>query len=203
MPTKNEQPDVVTTRQAAEQLGVAVRTVQLWVEAGRLKAWKTAGNHRRIYQSSVDQLLAGHVEDSSESPDQRPSILIVEDDRTTQVYYESMLQLLTKGLNVVVTSDGIEGLVAMGRYSPQLLILDIEMPRLDGIQVVSSLRRQALTADVAIVVVSNLDEADVRRRGLPADVPFVNKPITLDALRDVLNQHIDADHLIDAGADQS
>ena len=34
---------VISTRQAAEQLGVSVRTVQLWVEAGELKAWKTAG----------------------------------------------------------------------------------------------------------------------------------------------------------------
>ena len=40
--------DVLSTREAAEQLGVALRTVQLWVEAGVLPAWKTAGGHRRI-----------------------------------------------------------------------------------------------------------------------------------------------------------
>ena len=44
--------EVVSTSDAARQLGVSVRTIQLWVESGRLAAWKTAGNHRRIYQYS-------------------------------------------------------------------------------------------------------------------------------------------------------
>jgi len=46
---------VVSTTEAARQLGVSVRTVQLWVESGRLMAWKTAGNHRRIFQWSIDE----------------------------------------------------------------------------------------------------------------------------------------------------
>ena len=48
----------MTTRQAGEALGVAVRTVQLWVEAGVLPAWRTAGGHRRIARSAVEQLMA-------------------------------------------------------------------------------------------------------------------------------------------------
>ena len=46
-----------TTRQAADLLGVSVGTVQLWVENGLLKAWKTAGGHRRVIRDSVDALL--------------------------------------------------------------------------------------------------------------------------------------------------
>ena len=47
--------DLMTTREAGEVLGVAVRTVQLWVESGVLPAWRTAGGHRRIARSAVDR----------------------------------------------------------------------------------------------------------------------------------------------------
>ena len=43
-----------TTREAAEALGICVRTAQLWVEQGRLRAWKTPGGHRRILRESVN-----------------------------------------------------------------------------------------------------------------------------------------------------
>ncbi len=49
--------EVCSTREAAERLGVSLRTVQLWTEAGLLRAWKTPGGHRRILTSSVDRLL--------------------------------------------------------------------------------------------------------------------------------------------------
>lgn len=49
---------LLTTRQAAAQLGVSLRTIQLWVEAGRLACYRTVGGHRRIHQSSIDALKA-------------------------------------------------------------------------------------------------------------------------------------------------
>ncbi|MDN4037730.1 response regulator [Massilia sp. YIM B02443] len=48
-----------TTRQAAARIGVSHRTVQMWVENGTLRAWKTAGGHRRIANDSVECLLEG------------------------------------------------------------------------------------------------------------------------------------------------
>lgn len=47
---------LLTTRQAAAQLGVSLRTIQLRVEAGRLACYRTVGGHRRIHQSSIDAL---------------------------------------------------------------------------------------------------------------------------------------------------
>jgi excisionase family DNA binding protein len=53
--------DVLTTSGAATLLGVAVSTVQKWVESGLLVSWKTPGGHRRIPASAVRELLHGHV----------------------------------------------------------------------------------------------------------------------------------------------
>ena len=46
-----------TTREAAEILGVSLKTAQLWSESGLLEAWRTDGGHRRIFRSSVERLL--------------------------------------------------------------------------------------------------------------------------------------------------
>ena len=50
---------VLTTSGAAILLGVAVSTVQKWVESGQLASWKTPGGHRRIPMAAIDQLLGG------------------------------------------------------------------------------------------------------------------------------------------------
>lgn len=56
---RSEQTDIVTTKQAAELLGVAVSTVQKWVELGKLASWKTPGGHRRIPLASIQTVLHG------------------------------------------------------------------------------------------------------------------------------------------------
>ncbi len=59
MQIRSEQTEIVTTRQAAELLGVAVSTVQKWVELGKLASWKTPGGHRRIPRASIETVLQG------------------------------------------------------------------------------------------------------------------------------------------------
>lgn len=54
----SEDDPILTTREAADMLGVAVSTTQLWMESGALPAWKTPGGHRRVRLSAVRQLQA-------------------------------------------------------------------------------------------------------------------------------------------------
>lgn len=54
----SEDDPILTTREAAHMLGVAVSTAQLWMESGALPAWKTPGGHRRVRLSAVRQLQA-------------------------------------------------------------------------------------------------------------------------------------------------
>ena len=54
----SEDDPILTTREAAHMLGVAVSTAQLWMESGALRAWKTPGGHRRVRLSAVRQLQA-------------------------------------------------------------------------------------------------------------------------------------------------
>jgi len=60
-PTDDPGDPILTTRQAAQLLGIAVSTAQLWIENGVLPAWKTPGGHRRIRLSDVSGLLRGRA----------------------------------------------------------------------------------------------------------------------------------------------
>jgi len=183
---------VVSTTEAARQLGVSVRTIQLWVENGRLVAWKTAGNHRRIFQWSIDEYkqqegqLARPQAEARSQNFEKATILIIEDDRTTQVYYETMLQLLSFEDAVEFAGDGIEGMVAIGKFEPWLIVLDIDMPRLDGIEVVEMLERQKLVSSAEVIVISNIVHEVALQRGLPKECAFFSKPISLEDFKDVI-----------------
>ena len=86
--------DVIGTRKAAEILGVSVRTVQLWVENGTLKAWKTPGNHRRILRSSIDEVINERTSSVTTEPPAASDILVVEDEATMQAYYQALFDLI-------------------------------------------------------------------------------------------------------------
>lgn len=63
MTTRAENDDpILTTREAAQMLGVAVSTAQAWMEGGALPTWKTPGGHRRVRRSAVMQLLREHAQ---------------------------------------------------------------------------------------------------------------------------------------------
>ena len=65
MTTPHDDDPILTTRDAAQLLGVAVSTTQLWMESGALPAWKTPGGHRRVRLSSVQHLLIQQDEETA------------------------------------------------------------------------------------------------------------------------------------------
>lgn len=66
MSAKDKTSQVCSTREAAEMLGVSLRTIQLWVDSGVLEAWKTAGGHRRVSLDSVERVRNGHYREAAE-----------------------------------------------------------------------------------------------------------------------------------------
>ena len=185
----NQRDEVMGTRLAAERLGVSVRTVQLWVENGTLKAWKTPGKHRRILRSSVELLLAEREAEQSAAPTAAKDVLIVEDELTMQAYYPALFELLRPDLELRFAGNGFEGLVEFGRKAPELMLLDIDMPGMDGIQLIDALKAGG-QADARIVVVSSLTGEQIEQRGgIPEDIAVLSKPVSVDAFQPILTRY--------------
>lgn len=195
-----------TTREAAQILGVSLRTAQLWAEEGLLEAWKTSGGHRRITRESVERLLAvppaqatlsapKPTADAASPPQVREtagpsapelSILVVEDDPELRRLYRAMLSRWPMHPEVIVADDGYEALILIGQARPDLLIMDLRMPGMDGFRMLQALRALPKMAEMKIVVVSGLDAAEIRSQSeLLEDITILPKPIPFNQLREI------------------
>ena len=184
----NDHEEVMGTQRAAETLGVSVRTVQLWVENGTLEAWKTPGRHRRILRSSVDALLAEREGRAAQESDGQDDVLIVEDESAMQAYYEAMVELLRPELKLRFADNGFAGLVEYGRKTPGLMLLDIDMPGMDGIELIRALDDND-HGEAKIVVVTGLTEEQIEARGgIRVGIPVLAKPVSVDSLQSILDE---------------
>lgn len=191
----------LTTRQAAQILGVSLKTIQIWAESGSLRFWKTGGGHRRILRESVESVLArrqnqepgfratamsGQLESLREQPSGRFEILVVEDEPTLLRLYRMALARWAMQPRVTTASNGFEGLVRIGNKRPDLLITDLEMPEMDGFQMLRTLRSMPEMDRMEMVVVTGLDPGDILARGgLPEGIPVLYKPIPFTELEEI------------------
>jgi len=182
--------DYLSTREAAEALGVAVSTVQLWANNGLLKAWRTGGGHRRITRESVEAMLNHRQADlGAASTDAAFSVVIVEDDEQQMRLYSQHVQLHHGGARVITACDGYEGLIKIGLHQPDVIITDLVMPNINGFQMIRLFKDMPELAHCVILVVTGLERAEVERRGgLPEGVHLFFKPVDLAELQPFLHK---------------
>ena len=180
--------DFLTSRVAAEQLGVSLTTVQQWVESGVLSAWKTAGGHRRIARNSVDDMLLKQQEATVGGLPQPPmTVVVVEDDSFQQQLYKLKFDEWELPARLVTTSNGFEGLLEIGRNKPEFIISDLDMPAMDGFEMIRAISGNSELEGVQIIVVTGLADAEIDAKGgLPAQIPILHKPIVFDDLKSIL-----------------
>lgn len=157
-----------STTDVAMLLGMAVRSVQVMVDRGEFEAWKTPGGHRRILRSSVDRWLSRRnqsdgvavVAKSSRADDSASArVLLIEDS----VHFQNLVGLLIRQqfpqIDFHVADDGLAGLALYGRLQPDVLIVDILLPGVDGPTLITTLRSHPQFASSHLIVVTSLDEA--------------------------------------------
>ncbi len=176
--------DVVSTRGAAEQLGVSLRTVQLWSEAGVLRAWKTPGGHRRILRASVTELLRRRGSDLAPTRSGLLQVLVVEDEVDFRKLFELHLNSWKLPIELHCVASGFDALMHIGAVRPDLLITDLRMPGIDGFEMIRALQASESIGEMSILVITALTQHTIAERGgLPAGIPILQKPLRFDDLR--------------------
>lgn len=100
----------------------------------------------------------------SADDDQVINVLLIEDDRETLDMYK--LKLEKDGYRVHVAMDGEEGVRRATELNPDIVFLDIRLPKKDGFAVLEELRGQESTADIPVIILSNYGEKELVDRGL-------------------------------------
>jgi excisionase family DNA binding protein len=172
-----------TTIEVARRLGLAVRSVQLMVDRGELQAWKTPGGHRRISRESVNRWVAARQGQTlsagrgAAQAHRAQRVLLIEDSR----HYQNLVSLLVKqqfpAVELHVADDGIAGLALVGQLQPDVLLIDILLPGIDGATLITSLRSHPAFSRSRLIVVTSLESDELQPYSFAlAGVPVVHKP---------------------------
>lgn len=187
-----------TTVEAARLLGISPASVQRWVDAGHLKAWKTLGGHRRIDADSADALLlaqGGAPAAQAAVPQNeatRPfTVLVVDDDAITRELLETQVRIAQPGAQLLLAENGFQALLAVGRSRPDVVITDMVMPHMNGMEMIRELQAQA--EPPCVIAVSSQSRESLARLGqLPEAVQLLAKPVDQGLLTEALKQALAA-----------
>lgn len=113
--------------------------------------------------------------------------LIVDDD---QITCNTLSQALNAfGLQTEVVMDGIEALEMIGRNPPDLILLDVMMPHLDGLSVLARLRKDARTRHIPVIVISSCQVGELELSKLPGVNRMLQKSdFSMEAIRNMLTE---------------
>ena len=186
-----------STAHLARRLGVSVPTVQRWVDLGHLKAWKTVGGHRRIDAESAEAFIRTQMQQrGGEAEAVVPfSVLVVDDNPDDRDLLCALVEIAVPGARIVVAPNGFDALIEVGKAMPDLIVTDITLPHMDGVEMIRHLSTQGDARPPAIVAVSAHSPAHVEKMGgLPAGVTLLAKPVEPAKFLETVNQALDGSH---------
>lgn len=155
-----------TPKEAAALLMVSPVTVREWTRKGLLRAVSTAGGHRRFLIEELRTFAAAHgirMESATLAAATGLSrVLLVDDDPVFSTYLRQIILAAKPDLQIESASNGFEAGQLSESFRPQLVVLDIQMPRVDGIELCRQLRASPTTASADLVVMSHaLNEENI------------------------------------------
>ncbi|MCZ6751866.1 MAG: response regulator, partial [Acidobacteria bacterium] len=138
---------------------------------------------RRILVPGVAGQAAVGKSGEEEAPSKKPKILIVDDDPSIRTILERSLEQLPFAIETELASNGAEGVERAGTMQPDLIILDIMMPGMDGFEVCEKLRSQVETAFIPIMMLTASPSEEGRIRGYMVGTDdYVSKPFNVAEL---------------------
>lgn len=121
----------------------------------------------------------------------KPTILLVEDNPESRYLFSFILQ--RAGCEVIQKQNGLEALDAVATLVPDLIIMDIQMPELDGLETVARMRKDSRLQRVPIVGLSAYAMNSDREKALQTGFTgYIEKPIELDSFLRQLAQYLPA-----------
>lgn len=115
-------------------------------------------------------------------------ILVIDDEKDFCFFVKENLEL-TGNCEVTCAFNGEEGLALAGHKKPDIVILDLLMPKMDGRSVLDKLKQNSATSDTPVILLTAIDPTEARLRvpGLPKEA-YLTKPVTLENLRKTIDK---------------
>ncbi|NIP71902.1 MAG: response regulator [Gammaproteobacteria bacterium] len=144
----------LTPNQVAELLMVSPVTVRRWARLGRLNAASTPGGHRRFRREDVERFAREHGLAVDRPAAEPLRVLVVDDDRQFAEYVAELLARASERVVTALAYDGFDAGHQVHAFRPHIVLLDLMMPGLDGVEVCRLLKSDAVTRGIRVVAMT-------------------------------------------------
>ncbi|MFQ5441200.1 MAG: response regulator [Thermodesulfobacteriota bacterium] len=160
--TKDNKP--YTTGEIANFCDVTINAVKKWIAAGKLEAFRTPGGHYRIKKDDFLSFVSRYKLDIKEKifPESK-KVLVVDDEEDVVEYIIGAIKSMDGRYTIETANDGYDALIKVGDFKPELLILDIRMPKINGFDVCRRIKGDEHTKDIKILAVTAYGQEDMDR----------------------------------------
>ena len=181
-----------TTFEVARLCGVFHTTVINWVNKGKLKARVTPGGHRRIPLSELLSFMKKYgMPIPRDIEDAHRRVLVLDDEPV-------MTRLIERGFNkhkeryeLQLSHNPVDALIQIGKRLPDLLVVDLMMPVMDGFQVCQILKSSPATKDMKIIAISGRELSSQQTGFLTENVDmFLQKPFEMAQLMAAVDKQL-------------
>ena len=184
---------LLKTGEAADYLGVSRSSVTNWVRNNLLKSASTPGGH---YLFSTEQLNnfaeeRGIFIATTQNADRDIRILVIDDDQPFREFISEALGVYS-GYEFKEAEDGMQGALLVGTWMPDLVIVDLRMPNMNGVDFCRLLKKDPKTSDLKIIIasayLSPIVKKEIEKLGVDA---VLEKPVRLASLVATISKLLD------------
>jgi len=142
----------LTTGKVGEMLEVSPAAIKKWIQQGKLAAFRTPGGHFRILADEFERFQKTHGFGAGAG--EPPRVLVVDDQSEVAEALVASLRAYDPRARMETAANGFEGLLKVGTFRPDVLLLDLGMPGMDGFEVCRQIKRDPLIRDTRVVIMT-------------------------------------------------
>lgn len=146
--------DYLTSHAVAKLVRVSPSTVLSWIDKGLLPAHRTPGGHRRVEPAALVRFLRDHDMPIPRDLSSVTRLLVIDDEAPFLSTARRFLKRHAPQLKVETADGAVDGLLKVGTFRPDAVLLDAYMPGMDGVEVCRRLRASAATAHIRVVAIT-------------------------------------------------
>ena len=188
MAKEGKKVKIFSALEVANICGVVNQTAINWIKSEHLKAFTTPGGQYRIYAEDLYSFLENRgmrvPEELGELVNHQSTVLIIDDDKEVNNFLKDLFTRRLDGFSVFQAFDGFEAGRLLSEVKPTLVILDIDLPGVDGHTLCKRIKEDSKTAPT-VISISGLDKDTEGKRILEegADA-FFQKPVDPEEIID-------------------
>jgi CheY-like chemotaxis protein len=194
MSKRNKKIRIFSALEVANICGVVNQTAINWIKNGYLKAFTTPGGQYRVYAEDLINFLQSRnmrvpeeLREMAERSDTSNTIIVVDDDSELNNMLKEFFQKKMPTWEVLQAFDGFEAGVLISEKKPAYIVLDIDLPGIDGHKLCRKIKSDTGLGNPVVISITGLDDSRVKVAALKegADA-FFPKPLDFDQLLDFI-----------------